>query len=220
MIPHMKLTRAIRVTIVAALATAAVSTASGADATATTSSATHIKINHSLTRLGSSAVISGSVSPNLHGHVVYLQTHSHSKWITLRHYVLSGASRFTFTVLPHSVGTLSFRVWDPPTGHVAQSFSPTVSLTILACTARMSNPAPVQYSTTHVIIATGPSAAVRATAHYRTTTTTHSGHANSAGRADIPFRISGATHGYRVVVGVHIQWGQVGGTCSTSFTTR
>lgn len=50
--------------------------------------------------------------------------------------------------------------------------------------------------------------------------TTHSGTANAAGHADIPFDIANATHGYRVVVNVSVRSRTDAGTCSTSFTTR
>ena len=88
------------------------------------------------------------------------------------------------------------------------------------CSARMFHPAPAQYSTTDVLVSTAASASVSATAHYKTTNTTHPATSNAAGKADLPFRISRATTGYRVVVTVTVRKGRSFGSCSTAFTPR
>jgi hypothetical protein len=88
----------------------------------------------------------------------------------------------------------------------------------LACSAAMSNPHPAQYSTTDVIVHTTAGASVSATAFYLTTDTTHTGTAGSNGVADIAFRISRATIGYRVQVDVTVSANRVSRSCSTSFT--
>jgi hypothetical protein len=85
----------------------------------------------------------------------------------------------------------------------------------------MSNPNPAKYSTTDVIVRTGVAGAlVTATAHYKTTDTTHTGFAASNGVADIPFRISRATSGYTVAVDVTVSGHGSSRSCSTSFTPQ
>jgi hypothetical protein len=85
----------------------------------------------------------------------------------------------------------------------------------------MSNPTPADYSTVDVIVRTGvPGAGVTATAHYKTTDTTHSGVAAGDGVADIPFRISRATPGYTVAVDVTVAAGGASRYCSTGFTPQ
>jgi hypothetical protein len=59
---------------------------------------------------------------------------------------------------------------------------------------------------------------VTATAHYKTTDTSHSGVAASNGIADLPFRISRATIGYTVPVDVTVTGHGSSRSCSTSFT--
>jgi hypothetical protein len=82
----------------------------------------------------------------------------------------------------------------------------------------MSNSSPADYSTTDVLVRTSANGAtVTATAHYRTTETTHSVDA-SGGAADIPFHISDATPGYPVQVDVTVSGGGATGSCDTSFT--
>jgi hypothetical protein len=90
----------------------------------------------------------------------------------------------------------------------------------LPCSARMSNASPVQNSRTDVLISTAVSAAVSTIAHYKTTNTTHTATADRLGRADVPYRISRATKGYRVVVTVTVRKGAAAGSCSTSFVPR
>jgi hypothetical protein len=59
---------------------------------------------------------------------------------------------------------------------------------------------------------------VTTVAHYRTVARKYHRRANSAGRAAVPYYISGATPGYRVVVDVYVSRGSRKGSCSTSFT--
>jgi hypothetical protein len=89
----------------------------------------------------------------------------------------------------------------------------------LTCSASVSNPSPADYSTTDVIVHSGVAGvAVTATAHYKTTDTTHQVTADSHGVADIPFRISRATPGYTVDVEVTAAAHGATRSCSTSFT--
>ncbi|MDP9165155.1 MAG: hypothetical protein M3O32_03695 [Actinomycetota bacterium] len=90
----------------------------------------------------------------------------------------------------------------------------------LPCSASMSNTSPTTNSTTHVLVRTASKAGVTTVAHYKTTNTQHTATADSSGRADVPYRISHATKGYRVVVQVTVQKGSAKGSCSTSFTPR
>jgi hypothetical protein len=89
------------------------------------------------------------------------------------------------------------------------------------CVASMSNPHPAEYSTTDVIVRTRVAgSSVTATAHYKTTDTSHTGTAASNGVADIPFRISRATIGYTVQVDVTVTGQGTSKSCSTSFTPQ
>lgn len=91
----------------------------------------HIGINHSVIHKGTSAVVSGYVSANAHGHVVYLQSLASSGWVSILNTHLDSASRYSFTVSPGSHTTYSFRVYDPPsTGGIPAAVSPTVYLTV------------------------------------------------------------------------------------------
>ena len=91
--------------------------------------------------------------------------------------------------------------------------------TRLPCSASMSNAHPAQNSTTNVLVKTAAAAAVTTIAHFKTTNTTHSAKANSSGRATVPYRISRAARGYRVIVNITVKKGSAAGSCSTSFTT-
>jgi hypothetical protein len=110
----------------------------------------------------------------------------------------------------------------PPAAHTAAPNQPatTAPASTLTCTASMSNPNPAQYSTTDVIVQTAPGAGVTATAHYKTTNTTHTGSAASNGIATIAFSISRATLGYAVEVDVTVTRNATARSCSTSFTPR
>ena len=88
------------------------------------------------------------------------------------------------------------------------------------CSASVSDPSPPQHSTEHVLIQTGPGAAVAATAHYKATNTTQTGTAGPDGKADIAFAISRATLGFRVIVDVTTTLHGSAASCSTSFTPR
>jgi hypothetical protein len=90
----------------------------------------------------------------------------------------------------------------------------------LSCTASMSNASPAQYSTTDVLVRTAAGATVSATAHYKSTDTTHTGTADSSGNEGFAFHISRATHGFTVEVDVQVSSGGQGAACSTSFTTQ
>jgi ABC-type transport system involved in cytochrome c biogenesis permease subunit len=88
----------------------------------------------------------------------------------------------------------------------------------LACHASMSNAHPADYSTTYVRVSTVGGAAVTTVAHYASKNTTHYATANSAGKAVIAYKISRATHGFRIVVSIKVQKSGRSGSCSTSFT--
>ena len=90
----------------------------------------------------------------------------------------------------------------------------------LSCTTSMSNPTPPQYSTDYVEVSTAPGAGASATAHYKTTDTTHAATADQSGYASIAFDISGATVGYTVQVDVTVSLSGQTATCSTSFTPQ
>jgi hypothetical protein len=85
------------------------------------------------------------------------------------------------------------------------------------CRTWMSNSKPKDYSTVDVWVVTAKHAAVTTVAHYKTTSTRHTGKANSKGDAEIAYRISDATPGYKVKVSVTVTSGRHTGSCSTSF---
>ena len=82
----------------------------------------------------------------------------------------------------------------------------------------MSNTKPTHNQTTTVEVTTQPGAQVSATAHYKTTSTTHGGVADGTGHAAVPFDISTATVGYTVGVDVSVTDDGGTGHCVTSFT--
>jgi hypothetical protein len=85
----------------------------------------------------------------------------------------------------------------------------------------MSNPTPSDNSTDDVIVHTGVAgASVTATAHYKSTNTTHTGSAAGNGMADIAFDIGRATVGYQVTVDVTVAAAGSSMTCSTAFTPQ
>jgi len=86
------------------------------------------------------------------------------------------------------------------------------------CRAWMSTSTPKDYSTVDVWVVTNAHAEVATAAYYRTTTTKHSAWANAKGDAEIAYRISDATPGYKVKVAVTVASGHNWGSCSTSFT--
>jgi len=92
-----------------------------------------------------------------------------------------------------------------------------VAASALRCKASMSNSRPKDYTSIYVNVGTVRSAGVTTVAHYRTTSTTHTGTANARGNASIRYYISGATPGYKVTVDVTVTSGRSHGTCSTSF---
>ena len=87
----------------------------------------------------------------------------------------------------------------------------------LPCHASMSNTHPADYTTVYVRVRTTSLARVVTVAHYRTTHHKKSRRANRAGRARVPYYISGATPGYRVRVSVTVSRNGRSGSCSTSF---
>ena len=82
----------------------------------------------------------------------------------------------------------------------------------------MSNRHPADFTSTTVQVKSVAKAKVTTTAQYKTTNTTHHGRTNRHGRAGIPYYISGATPGFRVVVDVTVKWPRRTGHCETSFT--
>ena len=88
----------------------------------------------------------------------------------------------------------------------------------LPCHASMSNSHPRDYTTTDVRVRTAAHAGVTTVAHYRTVNRRHHRTANARGRATVPYYISGATPGYKVIVDVYVSKGNRKGSCKTSFT--
>src|SRR5712691_3440847 len=87
----------------------------------------------------------------------------------------------------------------------------------LPCHASMSNAHPADYTTTVVNVKSVADVRITTVAHYRTVNRVHHGRANRQGKAGIPYYISGATPGFRVIVDVTVKWPHRTGTCNTSF---
>jgi hypothetical protein len=82
----------------------------------------------------------------------------------------------------------------------------------------MSNTHPADYTTIYVKVRTAGGAKVVTVAHYKTTNHRKTRTANAAGRANVPYDISGATPGYKVKVSVTVSKHGRSDSCLTSFT--
>ncbi len=102
----------------------------------------------------------------------------------------------------------------------AVELAPAASAAPLACRASMSNARPVQHSTTSVLVSTVALARVKTTAKYKTTETVKRSVANVRGKDTVPYRISSATPGFTVVVGVVVTSGGKDASCSTKFVPQ
>ena len=92
---------------------------------------------------------------------------------------------------------------------------------VKACTASMSVPNPHQHTTTTVRVGRlAGGARVTTVAHYKTTSTTHTATSAANGTAALPYKISSATKGFKVVVSVTAVKGSTRWSCSTAFVTR
>jgi hypothetical protein len=79
--------------------------------------AVSISLSASTMRVGSTVAISGRVAPRLPGHTVYLQRRTaYYGWVTIKRQELGRYSRFHFSVSPHHVGSVVYRVRDPKIG--------------------------------------------------------------------------------------------------------
>jgi hypothetical protein len=87
----------------------------------------------------------------------------------------------------------------------------------LPCHAAMSSAHPADYTTTVVNVKTVADARITTVAHYRTVNREHHGRANRHGKAGIPYYISRATPGFRVIVDVTVRWPHRTGSCETAF---
>lgn len=96
----------------------------------------------------------------------------------------------------------------------------------LKAAASMSNSAPAQNTTISAMVSVtkgglaAAGAKVTIACHYKSTTSTYGGVTDAAGVATIPFGISRASIGYRVVVDVTVSLNGETTTASTSFTPR
>ena len=88
----------------------------------------------------------------------------------------------------------------------------------LKCHTWPSNQHPADFTTVSIRVRTAPHASVTTVAHYKTTNHTKHGTAGDMGHKNIPYDISGATPGFKVVVDVTTSRNGVTGHCSTAFT--
>lgn len=104
-------------------------------------------------------------------------------------------------------------------GGVVATAPASAAVNPLICQAAMSTSRPKDNTKVDVVVRTRVAGAgVTATAHYKTTKTTHTGRTASTGNDSIPFLIGRATIGYKVVVSVSATAHGLTRTCSTSFT--
>ena len=101
------------------------------------------------------------------------------------------------------------------TGTASASAAPDAAL---KCHTWPSNRHPDDYTTVSIRVRTAPHASVKTAVHYKTTTHNKYGTAGDMGHKDIPYYISGATPGFKVVVDVTTSRNGVTGHCSTAFT--
>ena len=92
--------------------------------------------------------------------------------------------------------------------------------TPLPCRTSVNNTHPPQYTTVKVRVRTADKVAVKTVAHYKTTNHAKTSQAGRRGRLSVPYYISDATVGYKVVVDVTVSKGSRTGSCSTSFTPQ
>ena len=122
------------------------------------------------------------------------------------------ATNWTTALAGAGVGAAPPAVTEP-----AASAAPAPAVAV-SCAASMSQVHPARYSTTDALVTTAPGAFVTATAHYKTTNTSHTASADGSGHATVRFYINGATLNYPVDVDVSVSAGGKTATCSTSFT--
>jgi uncharacterized delta-60 repeat protein len=72
--------------------------------------------SHSSMPLGTTTRVSGTVSPNERGQVVYLQRYYSKAWHTVTHVTLSSASGYAFSVKPAARGAYYYRIYKPAGG--------------------------------------------------------------------------------------------------------
>jgi hypothetical protein len=87
----------------------------------------------------------------------------------------------------------------------------------LPCHTSMSSAHPADFTTTTVNVKSVSDVRITTVAHYRTVNRVHHGRSDNQGKAGIPYYISGATPGFRVIVDVTVKWPHRTGTCQTSF---
>src|SRR5690348_4078758 len=80
-------------------------------ASAATATTTYATINHSVSHPGATIVVSGVVTPNLHGRPVYLERLTSSGWVVSRRYYLTSTSHYVFSFVLSSVGSWTYRVY-------------------------------------------------------------------------------------------------------------
>jgi hypothetical protein len=88
----------------------------------------------------------------------------------------------------------------------------------LKCAVLMSNTQPEPGHTTDVLVDTAAGASVTATAHFKTTTASHTGTATATGHTDMPFEVAKDTVGFKVQVDITIKAHGQSRSCATTFT--
>lgn len=128
-----------------------------------------------------------------------------------------GNSSMRFKALIISMALVSTTVVAPQAASAASA----VVASAKPCVATVSNARPTQNSTVVVAVSkVAVGAAVTTVAHYKSTNTTKRATAGSRGTASLPYLISRATHGFRVVITVTAAKGSARWSCNTAFITR
>jgi hypothetical protein len=114
-----------------------------------------------------------------------------------------------------AAAAISLAMAGPALAGPAKTASP------IFCKAWVGNSHPADNTTTNVDVHTEPSAKVFTVAHYETVERVYYRTAsNKRGRVTIPYDVSGATPGYKVVVDGTVVRGHQANGCSTSFTPK
>jgi hypothetical protein len=88
----------------------------------------------------------------------------------------------------------------------------------LHCSAAVSSKRPKHEQTVDVKVTTVADAHVAANAHFRTGRVRKTTRADSAGHAEVAFKVRNAKYGFRVAVSIKVSKGSRTGTCFTGFT--
>jgi hypothetical protein len=122
----------LKVFAVSALAVSSVAlfVASPAGAAAVHHPKVSVAANHTSIHLGSTVSMTGAVSPNEHGHRVYLQLYYSKHWHNRSSTLLSKTSHYKLGSKPSHTGTYKYRIYDVSARGWAAAASRTVTVKV------------------------------------------------------------------------------------------